>query len=54
MMYFDLKINERLQIGDATIKILDKSGRLVRLAIDADRSQKVGKLSQAKKDEKST
>lgn len=50
MMYIDLKINEILQIGDVTVKVLDKSGRLVRLAVDADRSQAVRKVSQAKTD----
>lgn len=35
MMYIDLKINNTIKIGDVTIKLLDKSGRLSRLAIDA-------------------
>lgn len=40
----DLKPGERLQIGDATVTLVQKSGQLARLVIDADKSIPVGKL----------
>lgn len=41
MMYVDLKINDTIKIGDIVIKLLDKSGRLARLSVDASPSQPV-------------
>jgi sRNA-binding carbon storage regulator CsrA len=41
MMYVDLKINDTIKIGDIVIKLLDKSGRLARIAVDAPPSQPV-------------
>jgi sRNA-binding carbon storage regulator CsrA len=40
-MYVDLKINDMIKIGDIVIKLLDKSGRLARIAVDAPPSQPV-------------
>ena len=41
MMYVDLKINDTIKIGDIVIKLLDKSGRLARLSVDAPPSRPV-------------
>ena len=37
MMHVDLKIGESIKIGEAILKLDDKSGKVVRLSIDADR-----------------
>ena len=44
MMYKDLKVNETLKIGDVVIKLLDKSGRVARLAIDVDKGMEIVKI----------
>ena len=36
MMHVDLKIGESIKIGEATLTLDDKSGKVVRLSIDAD------------------
>lgn len=36
MMHVDLKIGESIKIGEAILKLDDKSGKVVRLSIDAD------------------
>ena len=36
-MHVDLKIGESIKIGEAVLKLDDKSGKVVRLSIDADR-----------------
>jgi sRNA-binding carbon storage regulator CsrA len=41
----DLKPGERLQIGDATVTLVQKSGQLARLVIDADKSIPVKKVA---------
>lgn len=41
----DLKPNESLQIGDATVTFVQKSGQVARLVIEADKSVPVKKLS---------
>ena len=38
MMHVDLKIGESIKIGQATLTLDDKSGKVVRLSIDADRA----------------
>jgi hypothetical protein len=48
MMHVDLKIGESIKIGEAILKLDDKSGKVVRLSIDADRAI----LIQRVKDEK--
>jgi sRNA-binding carbon storage regulator CsrA len=48
-MYIDLKINETLKIGDVAIKLIDKSGRLARLAVDAQKSMPVSKQPPSEK-----
>ena len=35
-MHVDLKIGESIKIGEAILKLDDKSGKVVRLSIDAD------------------
>lgn len=45
MLRIDLKPGEKLQIGDATVTLEQKSGQLARLVIDADKSIPVKKLS---------
>ena len=35
-MHVDLKIGESIKIGEATLTLDDKSGKVVRLSIDAD------------------
>lgn len=45
MLYFDLKVNEVLRIGDVTISLVRKSGQLARLSIDADRGKEIRKIS---------
>ena len=47
-MHVDLKIGESIKIGEAILKLDDKSGKVVRLSIDADRAI----LIQRVKDEK--
>jgi hypothetical protein len=41
----DLKPGEKLQIGDATIVLVQKSGQLARLEVEADRSIPVKKVA---------
>ena len=48
MMYVDLKINDTIKIGDIVIKLLDKSGRLARLSVDAPKSVSVDRTKVAK------
>ena len=45
MLYFDLKVNEVLRIGDVTISLVRKSGQLARLSIEADRNKEIRKVS---------
>lgn len=45
MLKIDLRPGEKLQIGEAIITMVQKSGQLVSLAIDADRSIPVKKLN---------
>lgn len=40
----DLKPGQKLQIGEATITFVQKSGQLARFVIDADKSVPVKKL----------
>ena len=48
MMHVDLKIGESIKIGEAILKLDDKSGKVVRLSIDADRAITIQRV----KDEK--
>lgn len=47
MIKIDLKVGEKLQIGDATLVLEQKSGQLARLVIDADKSVPVKKIGQS-------
>ena len=47
-MPVDLKIGESIKIGQAILKLDDKSGKVVRLSIDADRAIPIQRV----KDEK--
>lgn len=47
LLNVDLKPGEKLQIGDATIVLVQKSGQLARLSIDADKSIPVKKIGQS-------
>ena len=44
MQYVDIKINETLQIGDATVTLVRKSGQLARLSIIAGKEILVKKI----------
>lgn len=48
MLKLDLKANESIRIGDAVVHIVKKSGGKVSLAIDADRSIPIQRLTPAK------
>lgn len=39
----DLRVGETLKIGDATVMVSNKSGRMVRLSVVAPRSTKISK-----------
>lgn len=41
MLFIDLKVNESLKVGDIVITLLQKSGQLARLSIDADKSKEI-------------
>lgn len=41
MMYWDLKPGEAIRIGESMITVQDKSGRVVRLRIDAPQDVKI-------------
>jgi hypothetical protein len=45
MLKIDLRPGEKLQIGDATVTLVQKSGQLASLVIDADRSIPVKKVA---------
>lgn len=47
MLNLDLKIGESVKIGDAIVTVADKSGRLVRLTINASKDVPIRKLQQA-------
>lgn len=46
LMRIDLKPGEKIQIGDATILLEQKSGQLARIVVDADRSIPVKKVAE--------
>ena len=48
MMHVDLKIGESIKIGEAILKLDDKSGKVVRLSIDADRSIPIQRVKNEK------
>lgn len=37
MLFLDLRVGDQLQIGEAVISLLDKSGKRARVQVDADR-----------------
>lgn len=49
MMHVDLKIGQSIKIGDATLKLDDKSGKVVRLSIDADKSIPIQRVNDCDK-----
>lgn len=48
MMHVDLKIGESIKIGQATLTLDDKSGKVVRLSIDADRAISIQRVKNEK------
>jgi sRNA-binding carbon storage regulator CsrA len=48
MMHVDLKIGESIKIGEAILKLDDKSGKVVRLSIDADRAIPIQRVKNEK------
>ncbi len=48
MMHVDLKIGESIRIGQATLTLDDKSGKVVRLSIDADRAIPIQRVKNEK------
>lgn len=46
-MTVDIKPGQKLQIGDATITLEQKSGQLARLVIDAPKSVTIKKLTES-------
>ena len=38
MLTIDIKVGESIRIGDATITLEEKSGKIARLSIEADKS----------------
>ena len=48
MMHVDLKIGESIKIGEAILKLDDKSGKVVRLSIDADRAIPIQRVKMKK------
>ncbi|MDO8415494.1 MAG: carbon storage regulator [Agitococcus sp.] len=44
MMHIDLKPGELLRIGEAIVRIDQKSGQTIRLSIDADKSVPIKRL----------
>lgn len=48
MMHVDLKIGESIKIGEAILKLDDKSGKVVRLSIDADRAIPIQRVNNEK------
>lgn len=48
MMHVDLKIGESIKIGQATLTLDDKSGKVVRLSIDADRAIPIQRVKNEK------
>ena len=47
-MHVDMKIGESIKIGEAILKLGDKSGKVVRLSIDADRAIPMQRVKDAK------
>lgn len=46
MLKIDLKPGQKLQIGDAVITLVQKSGQLASLVVDADKSIPVKKIAE--------
>lgn len=44
MLKLDMKVGQKVQIGEATVILSHKSGQLITLVIDADPSIRVRKL----------
>jgi sRNA-binding carbon storage regulator CsrA len=49
MMHVDLKIGESIKIGEAILKLDNKSGKVVRLSIDADKSIPIQRVNDCDK-----
>lgn len=45
MLHIDVRLGESIQIGDATVTLEKKTGRMARLKIDADKSIKITRPS---------
>ena len=48
MMHVDMKIGESIKIGQATLTLDDKSGKMVRLSIHADRAIPIQRVKNEK------
>ncbi len=46
ILTLDVRVGESLKIGDATVKVVSKSGQLARLEIEADQSVPVQRITQ--------
>lgn len=44
MLYLDVKVNETWRIGDITVTLIQKSGQLARLSINAEKDKKIHKI----------
>ena len=48
MMHVDLKVGESIKVGDAVLKLVIKSGQVVRLSIDADKTIPIQRVNNEK------
>lgn len=46
MLKLELKVGESVKIGDAVVTLEDKSGKIARLAIQADKSVPITRVNQ--------
>lgn len=44
ILTLDVRVGESLKIGEATVKVVSKSGQLARLEIEADKSVQVRRI----------
>lgn len=48
MLKLDLKVGESVRVGDAILTLEEKSGKVARIAVKADRSVPVRRVSQGR------
>lgn len=46
MLVLELKVGESVRIGDATVTLEEKSGKIARLSIEADKSVPISRVQQ--------